>query len=605
MRVLVGPALVALLGTGALLSEAQRQPSPSRYLPAGDYTHGLSPRQLCASLEQESSAECSPGLPPAAPVDDRLCIYDAYCLDDLPRIVRARVQLPASLQTAQYVRSSSLSPLLRRVDVPMQSSSGQAGDVVHELRYRGPTFGRQAGLRFALGIAGQVLSNTARDGGWNIDSRNSADELDSFRSNLNLRIEALQGDARAKAERMAAFVPAASNTYAIHAVGIGRFDPPVSAAASRLRESRLRAEALARERSSATLLLSAADDPLSGLKPSVVRNRIRVRLPEGAMRPGGLSVAGLNDDLRAEEYGGGSIAAQSVARESHKLRLALAEGRGNASSRARDEVAYDAAAAMAIAKVRLAALLADDDGNASVVRSLVQDAQSARYYLQGSVAGVIDRQLTGTDLVLTSDPRTMAGTMWATVLSEASTQPEFGDWGLPALSLTFRDAPPSVVVSSEPPIPAPQLPGGATVDDNVREAILYLHAEAFFQQEPRIFTQEVMRFGMFIWFKDQVNDGRPWDYKLKGPEYEYAGNFNYGATGAALGISLDLLQRAAGYVQVRNGRSKPEWNTPNREWPHGDQPEDQLAIEDGFKYYWQHTADWDAWRARLRGRPLR
>lgn len=101
-----------------------------------------------------------------------------------------------------------------------------------------------------------------------------------------------------------------------------------------------------------------------------------------------------------------------------------------------------------------------------------------------------------------------------------------------------------------------------------------------------------------------MNDRRPWDYKVKELGYEYAGNFNCGATGAALWISLDLLQRAAGYVQVHNGRSQPEWNPPNAGWPHGDDPKDQSAIEDGFKYYWQHKTEWDAWRARLRGRPL-
>jgi hypothetical protein len=39
-------------------------------------------------------------------------------------------------------------------------------------------------------------------------------------------------------------------------------------------------------------------------------------------------------------------------------------------------------------------------------------------------------------------------------------------------------------------------------------------------------------------------------------------------------------------------------------WPHGDDPEDQSAIEDGSKYYWQHKAEWDAWCAGLRGAAL-
>jgi hypothetical protein len=35
-----------------------------------------------------------------------------------------------------------------------------------------------------------------------------------------------------------------------------------------------------------------------------------------------------------------------------------------------------------------------------------------------------------------------------------------------------------------------------------------------------------------IWFRDQVRNGGPWDYKQLGSQYENFGNFNYGATGS-------------------------------------------------------------------------
>jgi integrase len=48
------------------------------------------------------------------------------------------------------------------------------------------------------------------------------------------------------------------------------------------------------------------------------------------------------------------------------------------------------------------------------------------------------------------------------------------------------------------------------------------------------------------WFKMQVQDRGPWDYKYKSDDhnlYEPFGNFNYGAVGAAAGYSLDTRYR--------------------------------------------------------------
>jgi RHS repeat-associated protein len=64
------------------------------------------------------------------------------------------------------------------------------------------------------------------------------------------------------------------------------------------------------------------------------------------------------------------------------------------------------------------------------------------------------------------------------------------------------------------------------------------------------------------------------------------GNFNYGATGAAMGIPQDVLLRAAGLVQMVNGPCDPSNGYPWWRSPYGDQPWDQDAIRAGYQYYW-------------------
>ena len=49
-----------------------------------------------------------------------------------------------------------------------------------------------------------------------------------------------------------------------------------------------------------------------------------------------------------------------------------------------------------------------------------------------------------------------------------------------------------------------------------------------------------------IWWFAMVQNWAPWDYKRQNPEYDNFGNFNFGATGCALGIPLNILQRGAG-----------------------------------------------------------
>lgn len=84
-----------------------------------------------------------------------------------------------------------------------------------------------------------------------------------------------------------------------------------------------------------------------------------------------------------------------------------------------------------------------------------------------------------------------------------------------------------------------------------------------------------------MWFIGQVKSGGPWDYKKDGhPEMEHVGNFNYGATGKALGFTDELLKGGAGLYQALFGpRSLSFYNS----W--FDDPVDQEMIKQGFEWY--------------------
>jgi RHS repeat-associated protein len=135
-----------------------------------------------------------------------------------------------------------------------------------------------------------------------------------------------------------------------------------------------------------------------------------------------------------------------------------------------------------------------------------------------------------------------------------------------------------VVAPDECP-PPPAGPLGASVDANIRRAQRHILVEGAW------------------WFRNMVRNNREgradsWDYKqLAAPntplreQYARFGNFNYGATGRAVGFAPLRLQREAGRAQIRAGLSRPEWGSPSTNWPYGDDPEDQANIEAGMQYY--------------------
>ena len=97
------------------------------------------------------------------------------------------------------------------------------------------------------------------------------------------------------------------------------------------------------------------------------------------------------------------------------------------------------------------------------------------------------------------------------------------------------------------------------------------------------------------WFKSQVQNKGPWDYKQQGAQYQDFGNFNFGLTAAATGIPEQVALRGAGDAQTKAGTSQDGWGGP---WdlnggPYGDDPADQAQIKKGYEYY--NSGLWRVW----------
>lgn len=87
-----------------------------------------------------------------------------------------------------------------------------------------------------------------------------------------------------------------------------------------------------------------------------------------------------------------------------------------------------------------------------------------------------------------------------------------------------------------------------------------------------------------VWFKNQVKNKGPWDYKQQGRLYEDFGNFNYGATGSAFGFPDQILLRAAGIANQIADPSRTDLGSPLGSAPYGDDPNDQTQINNGTGY---------------------
>jgi hypothetical protein len=79
---------------------------------------------------------------------------------------------------------------------------------------------------------------------------------------------------------------------------------------------------------------------------------------------------------------------------------------------------------------------------------------------------------------------------------------------------------------------------------------------------------------------DSVRNNGQWDYKRQNRNFAGLGNFNYGATGRAMGIPETALKAGAGGYQIINGTSS--WDFIGS---YGDDPADQDSIQNSIDYY--------------------
>lgn len=93
-----------------------------------------------------------------------------------------------------------------------------------------------------------------------------------------------------------------------------------------------------------------------------------------------------------------------------------------------------------------------------------------------------------------------------------------------------------------------------------------------------------------LWFRSQVQNKGPWDYKQYSRGFQDFGNYNYGRTGAAMGLATDFLLGQAGRAQQAAGTSLPKWGSPGFQGfgglggtgSYGDDPRDQAMVKRGI-----------------------
>jgi len=127
------------------------------------------------------------------------------------------------------------------------------------------------------------------------------------------------------------------------------------------------------------------------------------------------------------------------------------------------------------------------------------------------------------------------------------------------------------------------IPGGGTIRRNVRDIGVTLNmmraANRLTGQDPSKADRD-----MFAYWLSNVTPGGQWAGRLKEP----AGNHNYGATGRAIGLSLDTLLRGAGAgewseaITGRTGSGKKGSSNPFGAPPYGDTEEGQKQVREGY-----------------------
>jgi hypothetical protein len=98
---------------------------------------------------------------------------------------------------------------------------------------------------------------------------------------------------------------------------------------------------------------------------------------------------------------------------------------------------------------------------------------------------------------------------------------------------------------------------------------------------------ETAQGGPFFWLAMVGYPHAPWDYNKQGP-YDNFGNFNYGATGAALGLPDQVIKRGAGaykYVyDLVHDKPDPD-GSPLGPYPYGNSQGKQDEVQAGIDYF--------------------
>jgi len=161
---------------------------------------------------------------------------------------------------------------------------------------------------------------------------------------------------------------------------------------------------------------------------------------------------------------------------------------------------------------------------------------------------------------------------------------EINPWG--ARSASTKPASPSCPA-------VPPLPAGESVDANMKLAAAVGEAGNLTPNDLPLEPDDPLGespITAITWFFNQVKPGGDWDYaRINRQRYDAGGNFNYGATGVALGIPPQVLLRAAGVAQVFTGHWKAKYGIPALTGPgYGDDPKGQAEIHSGIQYAQNH-----------------
>jgi hypothetical protein len=87
------------------------------------------------------------------------------------------------------------------------------------------------------------------------------------------------------------------------------------------------------------------------------------------------------------------------------------------------------------------------------------------------------------------------------------------------------------------------------------------------------------------WFLNMVRPGGAWDYNDQNPDWDDFGNFHFGVLAGALLIPDEIAEIGAGIVNYFKGAWIEKFGTPLSGPPYGDDPDDQMWIQEGVRFY--------------------